>query len=91
MNACVKKTDICSEYFFDEGCHIIEVSNSGDDPYVSIARARVESGMTTKWHRLRGTSERYLIISGSGLVEIGDQGPVMVSAGDVVLIPEMCR
>lgn len=91
MNACVKKTDICSEYFFDEGCHIIEVSNSGDDPYVSIARARVEPGVTTKWHRLIDTAERYLIISGSGLVEIGDQGPVMVSAGDVVLIPAMCR
>ncbi|WP_027357721.1 cupin domain-containing protein [Desulforegula conservatrix] len=91
MNVCVKKSDICSEYFFDEGCHIIEISNSGDDPDVSIARARVEPGVTTKWHRLRETSERYLIMSGSGFVEIGDQRPVMVSAGDVVLIPAMCR
>lgn len=91
MQACVKKSDICSEYFFEEGCHIIEVSNSGDDPEVSIVRARVEPGVTTKWHRLSGSSERYLIISGYGNVEIGDQEQVAVSAGDVVLIPPMCR
>lgn len=47
--------------------------------------------MTTKWHRLIDIAERYLIISGSGVVEIGDQEPVMVSAGDIVLIPPMCR
>jgi mannose-6-phosphate isomerase-like protein (cupin superfamily) len=58
---------------------------------VSIARARVESGVTTRWHRLKGTYERYFIISGIGLVEVGKLPPREVTAGDIVLIPPMCR
>ena len=58
---------------------------------VSIARARVEPGKTTRWHRLNGTAERYVILSGSGRVEIGELPPEDVSVGDVVLIPPMCR
>ncbi len=75
-----------SEYFFREGCFIAELSNHADDPAVSIARARVEPGRTTRWHRLRGTVERYVILSGTGIVEVGDAPPRAVSAGDVVLI-----
>jgi len=53
--------------------------------------ARVEAGVTTRWHRLKGITERYFIISGKGLVEIGEQSPQEVTAGDIVLIPPMCR
>jgi mannose-6-phosphate isomerase-like protein (cupin superfamily) len=79
------------EYYTSEGCHIIEISNSPDDPDVSIARARVEPGVTTRWHRLHETAERYVILQGRGRVEIGSLGPKEVAAGDVVLIPPMCR
>ncbi len=72
----------------DEGCYIREISNSEGDQEVSIARARVEPGVTTARHRLRGTIERYLIIEGSGLVEVGDHLAARVSAGDVVWIPQ---
>lgn len=89
MNPCVKKFDIGKEYFFAEGCHIIEMSNTNDDPEISIARARVEPGKTTAWHRLKGVSERYVILEGRGRVEVGDMTPREVSAGDVVLIPPM--
>ena len=46
----IKKFDLADEYFFDEGCYITEVSNSDDDQQLSIARARVAPGVTTRWH-----------------------------------------
>ncbi len=79
------------EFFTPEQCHIIEVSNSPDDPEVSIARARVEPGVTTHWHRLADTTERYVVLEGRGRVEIGELSPADVGPGDVVLIPPMCR
>jgi mannose-6-phosphate isomerase-like protein (cupin superfamily) len=63
------------------------MSNSSGDETLSIARARVEPGITTALHRLENTAERYVILDGEGLVEIGQQAPETVSAGDVVLIP----
>ena len=91
MNETIKKQNLKNEYYTAEKCYITELSNTPDDPDVSIARARVEPGVTTHWHRLQGTSERYFIISGKGLVEIGEQSPQEVTAGDVVIIPQMCR
>ena len=79
------------EYFFDEGCFINELDNSADDPALSIARARVAAGVITRWHYLRNTSERYVIIEGCGLVEVGEAAPVAVAAGDVVCIPAGVR
>ena len=78
------------EVFIPEGCYITELSNTKDDPEVSIARARVEPGETTRWHRLRGTTERYLILEGNGRVEVGNKPAQEVAAGDVVLIPPLC-
>ena len=91
MKASIRQFDAGSEYYFAEGCFITELSNSADDPGVSIARARVAPGTTTRWHRLRGISERYVIIDGAGLVEIDGLPAKEVSAGDVVLIPPEVR
>ncbi len=90
MQESVLTADESREYFFVEGCHILELSNDGDDPAVSIARARVEAGRTTQWHYLVDTDERYVVLSGSGRVEIGDRTPEIVSHGDVVRIPGGC-
>lgn len=87
----IKTLSLDEEFYTPERCHITELSNSENDPDVSIARARVEPGVTTRWHRLQNTSERYCIISGHGLIEIGQLPPQQVSAGDTVLIPPMCR
>lgn len=87
MKPAIHRPDDTSEYYFDEGCHILEVLNSAADPEVSIARARVLPGQTTRWHKLDGTTERYLIIAGKGKVEIDGQEPSLVSAGDLALIP----
>jgi mannose-6-phosphate isomerase-like protein (cupin superfamily) len=91
MKAAVRRLDPASEYPTSENCAIVEVSNSDADPDLSIARARVAPGATTRWHRLDGIAERYLIISGQGRVEIGALSPEPVGPGDVVLIPPLCR
>jgi mannose-6-phosphate isomerase-like protein (cupin superfamily) len=80
-----------AERYISEGCFISEWSNTPDDPAVSIARARVPPGVTTRWHRLEGTSERYLILEGSGRAYLGDFDPKDVGPGDVVRIPAGCR
>jgi mannose-6-phosphate isomerase-like protein (cupin superfamily) len=80
-----------AEFYTAEGCHINELSNSDADPDVSIARARVNPGVTTRWHRLAGTTERYVILSGRGRVEVGDLAAQTVAPGAVVLIPPGCR
>jgi mannose-6-phosphate isomerase-like protein (cupin superfamily) len=91
IKAKIKKQNLKEEIFTSERCYITELSNTPDDPDVSIARARVESGVTTRWHRLKGITERYFIISGKGLVEVGNLPPREVTAGDIVLIPPLCR
>lgn len=79
-----------TEYYTDEGCFILELSNSKEDEAVSMARARVRSGVTTKLHRLRGIAERYLILKGKGRVEVGGLPPEDLVPGDVILIPPDC-
>ena len=91
MKASVRQFDIEKEYYFTEGCFITELSNSAHDLEMSIARARVEPGTTTRWHRLRGTSERYVIGAGTGLVEIDSLPAQEVNVGDVVIIPAGSR
>jgi mannose-6-phosphate isomerase-like protein (cupin superfamily) len=91
VKASIRHLDPDTEFYTDEKCYIVEVSNSDSDPDLSIARARVAPGVTTRWHRLAGIAERYLIFSGQGRVEIGELPPESVGPGDVVLIPPMCR
>ena len=87
MKPLVRHYDAGREYYFREGCHINELSNSPGDEAVSIARARVEPGSTTRWHRLSGIVERYVVLEGRGQVELGDLPAEPVGPGDVVLIP----
>ena len=79
--------DAQREYFTDERCHILELINTPDDPGMSIARARVEPGVTTKRHRVAGTTERYVIVEGAGTVQIEGMEQQAVAAGDAVTIP----
>jgi mannose-6-phosphate isomerase-like protein (cupin superfamily) len=87
MQPEIRKNNESLEFETDERCYIVETSNDSNDESVSIARARVEPGVTTAWHKLKGTDERYIIASGKGLVEIGDLEPTEVSEGDVIQIP----
>ena len=66
MQSEIKRRNESDEFETAERCSILEVSNDSDDPHVSIARARVSPGVTTEWHKLTATAERYLILSGEG-------------------------
>jgi len=91
MKEAIKVLGSSKEFYTPEKCHIAELSNSADDPDLSIARARVEPGITTRWHRLHDTGERYFILQGTGRVEIGDLPPKDVKVGDIVIIPPLSR
>ncbi len=87
MDQAILKPDQQDEYLTEEGCWILELSNDPHDSAVSIARARVPPGQTTKWHKVVGVDERYVILQGSGHAELGDREAVDVGPGDVVRIP----
>ncbi|GAB1411102.1 hypothetical protein MASR1M90_22560 [Desulfovibrionales bacterium] len=72
-------------------CYITELANTPHDADISIARARVAPGVTTRWHALAGITERYVILSGQGGVEIGDAPPTSMSPCDVAVIPSDTR
>ncbi len=91
MKEAIKQQDLSSEFYTPEKCYIVELSNTADDPELSIARARVKPGVTTRWHRLSNTGERYYIIQGSGRVEVGNLPAQEVNTGDIAIIPPMCR
>ncbi len=91
IKEAIRQQDLGNEFYTSEGCFITEVSNTPDDPDTSIARARLEAGKTTRWHRLAGTAERYVILEGRGRVEVGGLTAAEITVGDVVLIPPMCR
>jgi mannose-6-phosphate isomerase-like protein (cupin superfamily) len=87
MKPLVVKQAEVEEYFTGERCYIRELIGGDRDPGLSFALARVEPGVTTALHSLAGTSERYVIISGRGLMEVGTLLPTAVGPGDLVLIP----
>ena len=86
----VVKPDLETEFYTQERCYITEMTNGPEDPELSIARVRVEPTVTTAWHRLKDTAERYVILSGEGRMEVGNLPSQQVRTGDVVLIPPNC-
>lgn len=75
------------EYLSDEGCYILELLNNDQVTNQSLARARVAPGVTTAWHKLKGTSEIYYILEGNGLAEIGDSFSKKMKAHQMIFIP----
>ena len=84
MQPKIVKAKSLRETLTPEQCFICENWSSKK---VSIARARVKSGFTTKAHHLVGVDEIYLIIKGKGKVKIGKLEPTEVKARDTVFIP----
>jgi len=78
------------EYFFKEGCYIVEDYNRAEDADVSVATARLTPGTTTRWHDLRFTQERYVILEGEGLAELMIDGQIhqfRLTVGESLRIP----
>ncbi len=75
------------EIWTSERCFISELLNDSSYPEVSVARCRVEPGVTTQNHSL-SVHEVYVIEQGNGLMMLGDQAPFTVAAGSVVTVPK---
>lgn len=90
MKAQIRQADPEREFFTPERCYILELSNTPEDAGLSIARARVLPGVSTRWHRVIDTAERYVILEGHGQVEVKGLGSQTVMPGDVVIIPAGC-
>jgi len=74
------------EFATRERCFITEILNDPRAPQVSLARCRVEPGVTTELHSL-SVDEVYLVTAGRGVMEVGDGAPFEVAPGDAVTIP----
>ena len=81
----VRSTDI-KEFATEERCFIRELLNSNASPEVSLAEARVESGVTTQLHVL-DVDETYFILEGFGIVEINGETATL-HQGDIAVIPK---
>ena len=75
------------EVWMVERCYITELINDEAWPEFSIARTRVEPGVTTQLHTL-SVHEVYVIESGTGLMTVGDDAPFPVGPGEIVTIPK---
>ncbi len=62
MRTEIRRADPGHEFETPERCLILEIANDEGDDELSISRARVPPGVTTEWHELRNTNERYVIV-----------------------------
>ena len=74
------------EVWTGERCYIAELVNDDAWPEFSLARTRVEPGVTTQLHAL-AVHEVYVIESGHGRMAVGDDAAFPVGPGDAVTIP----
>jgi len=86
MQPTIFKTIESSEFYIPERCHIIEIMNQPGIDF-SVARARVEPGVTTALHAVKGTTEAYYILKGKGAVQLENLRRENIAAGDVVFFP----
>ncbi len=91
MKPCTVRAAPMPEIYTDEGLFIRETWVTADDASLSIARARVAPGETTRWHVLEGIDERYLIVAGTGLIEIGSEVREYLGPGDLALVIQMAN
>lgn len=73
------------EFATEERCHITELLNDPSVGAVSLARARVEPGVTTQLHAL-DVEETYIVEAGAGAMDAGDGRELGVGPGDCVVI-----
>jgi mannose-6-phosphate isomerase-like protein (cupin superfamily) len=84
MEPKIIKASSLTEAETPERCSIAENYSCTE---VSLARATVKPGVTTRAHHLKGVDEIYLIVSGKGKVELGNSKSAWVGAGDTIVFP----
>lgn len=75
------------EVWTRERCYISEIVNDDDWPAFSLARCRVEPGVTTELHAL-SVLEFYVVERGHGRMRVGDDAAFDIGPGDTVTIPQ---
>jgi len=75
------------EVYTRERCFIRELLNSAEWAEVSVARCRVEPGMTTELHAL-SVDEWYVVEGGTGRMTVGRRDLFDVGPGSLVTIPK---
>lgn len=84
----ILRTEDKSEKYTEEKCFITEILNSEESPDVSVAQAKVKTGVKTVLHKLIDTEEKYYILKGTGEMEIDGKIVGAPQAGDLVVIPK---
>ncbi len=74
------------EFWTNERCYIREILNDAKFPNFSLAIARVEVGVTTQLHSLKGIAETYIVRQGIGLAEV-DGNKFELAEGSSLFIP----
>ena len=84
-DAFVSAESLQPEFWTEERCYITELCNTEKLTAGSLAIARVEPGVTTQLHALTGITETYIVIEGSGRMEL-DGEVFTINPGDQVVI-----
>jgi mannose-6-phosphate isomerase-like protein (cupin superfamily) len=80
----IGKKQSLQDYLTPERCFILENFSS---ERISVARARVQPGISTASHHLEGVDEIYVVTEGKGRVAVGNLKPTDIESGNVVVIP----
>ena len=83
-NVRLWKSEGLPEVLTRERCHVSELLNDKRLPEASLARARVEPGVSTELHSL-SVEEKYILEAGIGLMEL-DGKSFEVTSGDIVVV-----
>ena len=86
MSGPVFKLGEQKEFWIRERCFIREIVNTKEIPEFSLCETRVEPGVTTELHSL-DVKEWYIMLRGTGLMEVDGKPGIEVGPGDVVEIP----
>jgi mannose-6-phosphate isomerase-like protein (cupin superfamily) len=84
MEIKIVKASSLNETETPERCSIAENYSCNQ---VSLARATVKPGITTRAHHLKSVDEMYLITSGKGRIDVGNSKSVVVGVGDTIVFP----
>lgn len=86
MTLWVAKNQAVEETPIRERCSVAELLNTRDKPDISVAKCRVKPGVITELHALKDAQELYVMLSGTGRVDDGENPPLDVGPDDVVVI-----
>jgi mannose-6-phosphate isomerase-like protein (cupin superfamily) len=81
----LRRGAVAAEFLIEEGCFITEYLNEEACPAASVALARVPEGVRTRLHALQDITERHVVLSGRGLMEVAGEA-AEIGPGDTVVV-----